>query len=61
MHTFNEHQALFTDKADGDIYPRIFPDKEEQLVQNAFNTFYSWVVTYDLCRQWIVTKGNFDY
>ncbi|ENM5768243.1 hypothetical protein V4V57_004029 [Vibrio mimicus] len=61
MRTFNEHQALFTDKADGDIYPRIFPDKEEQLVQDAFNTFYSWIVTYDLCRQWIVTKGDFDY
>lgn len=58
---FNEHGALFIDKADGDIYPRILPGKDKRLVHKTFNTFYSWVVTYDLCRQWIVDDGDFKY
>lgn len=61
LRLFVEHQALFTDKADGDIYPKIFPDKDDSSVQEAFNTFYSWVATYDLCRQWIVGEGEFNY
>lgn len=58
---FLEHQSLFSDKADGDIYPRKFPGKDEAKVQKAFDSFYTWVATYDLCRQWIVGEGEFDY
>lgn len=61
LRLFLEHQALFSDKADGDIYPRDFPDKEPTNVQKTFDTFYTWVATYDLCRQWIVSEGEFDY
>lgn len=61
MRLFNEHEALFKDKSDGDIYPRVFPGKDETSVKEAFNTFYSWVATYDLCRQWIITDGDFSY
>lgn len=61
MKLFTEHEALFKDKADGDIYPRVFLGKNEASVQKAFNTFYSWVATYDLCRQWIITDGDFSY
>jgi len=61
MQLFLEHQSLFVDKADGDIYPRKFPDKDESSVQIAFDTFYAWVITYDLCRQWIVGEGEFSY
>jgi hypothetical protein len=58
---FNEHQALFTDKSDKDVYPRTFRDKLDSNVQDAFNKFYAWVGTYDLCRQWIVSDGDFSY
>jgi hypothetical protein len=58
---FNEHEAIFQDKADGDIYPRIFPEKDEASVEQAFDTFYCWVSTYDLCRQWIISDGDFNY
>lgn len=61
MQLFNEHGALFVDKSDGDIYPRILPGKDEKSVQETFDTFYSWVATYDLCRQWIIDDGDFSY
>ncbi len=61
MELFLEHQSLFSDKADGDIYPRSFPDKEEKIVQKTFDSFYSWNTSYDLCRQWIVDEGPFNY
>ncbi|WFE71013.1 hypothetical protein P8S55_14660 [Halomonas sp. M1] len=58
---FSEHEALFKDKIDGDIYPRIFPGKEQELVQSTFDKFYSWVATYNLSRQWIIEDGEFSY
>lgn len=61
MRLFGEHEAIFKDKADGDIYPRVFPGKAEASVQEAFDTFYCWVATYDLCRQWIISDGDFSY
>lgn len=61
MKLFLEHQALFSDKADGDIYPRTFPDKPQKNVQKAFTDFYAWIVTYDLCRQWIAQDGEFEF
>jgi len=61
MHLFQEHQALFSDKADGDIYPRKFPSKDSASVQKTFDQFYTWVTVYDLSRQWIVEGGEFSY
>lgn len=58
---FEEHRALFIDKEDGDVYPRSFLDRDELAVQEAFDTFYSWVAIYDLTRQWLVSPGEFDY
>lgn len=58
---FDEHRALFCDSVEGDIYPRTFPDKDEESVQKAFNAFYSWNSTYELTRQWIVQDGGFEY
>lgn len=58
---FEEHRALFLDKEDGDVYPRTFTDRDEKTVLETFNTFYSWVVTYELTRQWLVGDGDFDY
>lgn len=57
---FEEHRALFLDKEDGDVYPRTFEDRAEAAVDEVFNTFYAWVSTYELTRQWIVSAGEFD-
>ncbi|MGS5089712.1 hypothetical protein ACVC7V_24780 [Hydrogenophaga sp. A37] len=58
---FEEHRALFLDKEDGDVYPRTFKNRSEVTVHNVFNTFYAWVSTYELTRQWIVSPGDFEY
>lgn len=58
---FEEHRALFLDKEDGDIYPRSFEDRDENAVQETFETFYSWVAIYELTRQWLIGTGDFDY
>jgi hypothetical protein len=58
---FEEHRALFLDKEDGDVYPRTFENRPESTVHKVFNTFYAWVSTYELTRQWIVGAGEFDY
>ncbi|MFN1584657.1 hypothetical protein [Vibrio rotiferianus] len=58
---FKEHQALFTDKKDGDIYPSILVGKKEENILETFNKFYSWVSVYDLTKQWISKDGDFSY
>ncbi|WP_141692394.1 hypothetical protein [Paenibacillus pectinilyticus] len=58
---FEAHKALFCDGLDGDIYPSTFPDKDEKSVQNTFNSFYFWNMTYDMTRQWIIQDGEFEY
>lgn len=56
-----QHQALFKDKVDGDIYPAIIPGKTEESIMNVFNNFYAWIAAYDLCRQWIISDGDFEF
>jgi hypothetical protein len=58
---FENHSALFVDRADGIIYPRTFSDKNEHSVFETFNSFYMWNVVYDLTRQWIIQNGEFDF
>lgn len=58
---FEEHRALFLDKEDGCVYPRTFLNRDEESVQETFDSFYSWVGVYDLTRQWLVGKGEFDF
>ena len=59
---FERHTALFVNKADDDsVFPRMVEGKEESLVYDAFHSFYSFNVTYDMTRQWIVTPGPFTY
>jgi hypothetical protein len=58
---FGDHQSLFLGKPDGDIYPRILLDKNQDSVYETFNDFYSWIMLYDLCRQWIIRDGEFNY
>lgn len=58
---FEEHRAIFLDREDGDVYPRTFIDRDENAIQETFQNFYSWVAVYELTRQWLVGKGEFNY
>ena len=58
---FKEHEALFIDGIDGDIYPRLLPNKSELNCSNTMDKFYSWITLYDLTRQWIINEGEFKY
>lgn len=58
---FAEHQSLFCDREDGDIYARLIPGKPEANIKDTFESFYTWMSFYQLCRQWITTDGPFDY
>ena len=56
---FEEHSALFIDKEDGDVYPRLIAGRDEAEIDRVFNTFFSFVATYELSRQWIMEPGEF--
>ncbi len=58
---FNEHEALYIDGIDADIYARRLPNKSEEAIKNAMNEFYNWVALYDLVKQWIIDDGDFEY
>lgn len=58
---FSEHEALFLDRADKDVYPRLVPGKDEKTLQRLLDEFYSWVSMYEMTRQWLVEDGPFDY
>lgn len=58
---FDEHSALFLDKEDGDVYPRLWLGKKEAALQITFDRFYGWVTVYDLVRQWTVKSGDFEF
>lgn len=58
---FREHEALFLDRADRDVYPRLVPGKDEKTLQRLLDQFYTWVSLYEMTRQWLVEDGPFDY
>lgn len=58
---FSEYEALFLDRADRDVYPRLVPGKDDKTVQRLLDNFYIWVSMYEMTRQWLVEDGPFDY
>lgn len=59
---FDRHGALFVDKEDDDgIYPRHVTGRTEGQVQEAFDSFYTNNVVFDLTRQWITESGPFEF
>jgi hypothetical protein len=60
MQLFDEHAALFVDKPDGDVYPRVLPSRDERIVHEVFNDFYQWIASYELTRQWITENDEFE-
>lgn len=61
LRLFNEHQALFLNKPDLDVYPRLVKGVDETKLQELVNNFYAWVSMYELTRQWLVEEGEFKY
>ena len=59
---FGRNQALFVDKEDDDgVFPINIPGRDVDIVNETFNLFYAWIVTYDLVSQWTVEEGPFRY
>ncbi|TXT38318.1 MAG: hypothetical protein FD135_2963 [Comamonadaceae bacterium] len=58
---FSEHEALFLNRPDLDVYPRLVPGREEQTLLRLLNDFYVWVSMYEMTRQWLVDDGPFAY
>jgi hypothetical protein len=58
---FSEHQALFLNRPDLDVYPRAVPGKDEATLQRLLDDFYTWVSSYEMTRQWLVDDGPFEY
>ncbi|WP_233985938.1 hypothetical protein [Pectobacterium versatile] len=56
-----EHQAIFKDSSDGDIYPSILPGRDKKNIQDTFGAFYQWISVYELCRQWMIEDDDFNY
>lgn len=58
---FSEHEALFLNRADLDVYPRMVPGRDEATLQRLLDDFYVWVSMYEMTRQWLVDDGPFEY
>ena len=61
LRLFNEHEALFLNKPDLDVYPRLVKGVDEEKLQSLVDDFYAWVSMYELTRQWLVEEGEFQY
>jgi hypothetical protein len=60
LEIFNRHQPPFVAHPDGEIRPALFQGMSEKNLYKTFNTFYYWILEYDLISQWIVGDGPFD-
>lgn len=58
---FEKHKALFIDDVDGNIYHSLIEHYSVQQVDETLNEFFSWNVTYDMIRKWIIEEGNFSF
>ena len=58
---FSEHQALFLNREDLDVYPRLVTGRSEGSLQRLLDKFFIWVSTYEMTRQWIEESGPFEY
>lgn len=60
MELWLRHLSLFSDRADKPgVYPRKWPDRNEDVVKIMFQRFYGTMALYDLTRQWILKDGPF--
>lgn len=54
------HLSLFTDRGEkSGVYPRRWPNRDDEAVKETFDSFYGSMALYDLTRQWILQEGPF--
>jgi hypothetical protein len=58
---FKKHEPLFVADIDGEVRPSLRPGRDPANIQQTFNDFYGWGVTYDMIKQWTVNDGPFAY
>jgi hypothetical protein len=58
---FYKHQALFIEDIDGEIKPILFTDFPLENIQDTFNSFYGYNITYDMIIKWLTESGEFTY
>ncbi|MFG1379351.1 hypothetical protein [Xanthobacter autotrophicus] len=64
MDIWLRHLSLFSDQPDKPgVYPRRWPNRDDEAVKATFERFYDNMVLFDLTRQWILKDGPFicDY
>jgi len=57
---FDKHQPPFILHPSGEIRPAIFQGTPEGNTYKTFNSFYYWILQYDLVEQWIIKPGPFQ-
>lgn len=57
---FAQHEPLFIVAPNEEIRPALIVGRKRDDIQNMFNAFYTWTVSYDLVRQWHVADGPFE-
>jgi hypothetical protein len=60
LEIFNKHQPPFLVHPNGEIRPALYQGVSEKSLYDTFNSFYQWVLLYDLIRQWIIEDGPYD-
>ncbi|MDH3998217.1 MAG: hypothetical protein OET90_05205 [Desulfuromonadales bacterium] len=56
-----KHLSLFSDKADdGALFPRNYPGRNREDIQEVFNQFFAANILYDLSKQWVLKQGSFQ-
>jgi len=58
---YKKHQAIFKENINMDIGPSTLPDIESEVLEDTAGHFYSALTVYELCRQWALSKGDFNY
>lgn len=60
-HFYLKHQALFKENLNMDIAPSMLPGIDEKTLEDTAGEFYLAVVLFELCQQWILEPGDFEY
>lgn len=58
---YKKHQAIFKENENMDIAPSMLPGIDDATLEDTSGRFYSTLTVYELCRQWALDEGKFNY
>ncbi|HEY0978681.1 MAG TPA: hypothetical protein VGE21_14515, partial [Flavobacteriales bacterium] len=58
---FNKHHAPFVEGDDGEVKPVLFEGRNEENIASSFNSFYNFIIFYDIVKQWVSEEGDFTF